>query len=407
MRAPAPATDLPPAVVLGLSPTGLHVVRELGRAGVQVTGVTNSFQAGCLSRYLTHCIVEPDADRRLEALLALFRLDSAKPVSKPVLIPTSDQDIDFVIKHAEELSRHFAFQASYRDGLAARIMTKETFYDLCCEEGVAYPRLWKGLQNEIALLRDRIAYPCMIKPSRIHEVKAFLGGRKGWIVRDPIEFDRTLPSIPPNTGVLLLQEIVPGPESSITLYCGYFDNQMTIQQPFTARKLRQYPPGFGSASLAQSATETECQEISERFLRAVGYRGIAAVEFKRDPVSGILKMIEVNVRPSLWFSLTSAAGKTPVLAAYHALAQTGILLPESTQSNGIRWRYFLKDAYSAVFYRLRTSFILGRPSVNAVGRSCGHTSAVWSIADPKPVLGEFILYTQKLRHRLRRMLRGS
>jgi hypothetical protein len=31
---------------------------------------------------------------------------------KPVLIPTTDRDIDFVCRHSRVLSRHFAFQTS-------------------------------------------------------------------------------------------------------------------------------------------------------------------------------------------------------------------------------------------------------------------------------------------------------
>ena len=43
---------MPPAVVMGLSPTGLYAVRELGRAGITVTGVASGWQAGHASRYL-------------------------------------------------------------------------------------------------------------------------------------------------------------------------------------------------------------------------------------------------------------------------------------------------------------------------------------------------------------------
>lgn len=406
MKREVSSYTLPPAVVLGLSPTGLHVVRELGRAGVRVTGVTGSFQAGCVSRYLADCVVEDDPQRRLDVLLSRFPAEPCSGTARPVLIPTSDQDIDWVITYAETLSRYFSFQQSYLDGLAARIMTKQSFYELCRREGVAYPQLWKGQREEIAALRDRIAYPCMIKPSRIHEVKALMGGKKGWIARDAEQFDQILPAIPAGAGVLLLQEMVPGPESSITLYCGYFDGESRARQAFTARKLRQYPPGFGSASLVQSAPEEECREIAERFLERVGYRGIAAAEFKRDPTTAELKMIEVNVRPSLWFSLTSSAGKSPVLAAYHDLAGTDRLVPDTTQANGVRWRYGLKDLYSAMFYRLKPSFILDSPEIEAVGPSSKRVSPVFCFDDPKPAAGELFNFGSKLAIRIRRALIG-
>ena len=44
------AANMTPAVVLGLSPTGLYAVRELGRAGVPVVGVCSEWQTGSARR---------------------------------------------------------------------------------------------------------------------------------------------------------------------------------------------------------------------------------------------------------------------------------------------------------------------------------------------------------------------
>lgn len=396
----------PPAVVMGLSPTGLHVVRELGRAGVRVTGVCAGLQPGRWSRYLAECIVEEDAQRLLAALQARFPVPPGK-AGRAVLIPTSDQDVEFVIAHAARLEPHFAFQASYADGLAARIMTKESFYQLCDAHGVDYPKLWRGLPHEIASLGPRIAYPCMIKPSRIHDIKGQMHGRKGWIVRHEQELQRVVREIPPDAGVLLLQEIVPGPESEITLYCAHVDEGGRPRQEFTARKLRQYPPGFGSASLVQSAAEDECRAVATRFLVAVGYRGIAAAEFKRDPATGALRMIEINVRPSLWFSVTAASGVQPVLAAYRELAGGQELPPERPQHDGVRWRYALKDAWSALFYRLRADFLLPKPRLDAVGPARMHAYAVWAADDPRPAATEWVQFIVKSARRFWRKAFGA
>ena len=111
---------LPAAYVLGLSPTGLYVIRELGAEGIPVIGVGSEFQCGAASRYLVDVILEPDEDRRLERLIR--RAGNAD--LKPVLIPTSDQDLEFIIRHSQRLADTFVFQASYADGLAQEILTK-------------------------------------------------------------------------------------------------------------------------------------------------------------------------------------------------------------------------------------------------------------------------------------------
>lgn len=392
--------DLTPAVVLGLSPTGLHVVRALGRVGVPVYGIGEGVQSGSASRYLSRHIEVSDKSKKLETLLTLFGDADVPADMRPVLIPTSDQDVDFVIENAEALSRAYSFQKSYSDGLAARIMTKDSFYALCAENGISYPRLWATTKPELAGLADRLTYPCMIKPSRIHDIKDAMKGRKGWTVRNAADVKQVAADIPEGAGALLVQQIVAGPESAITLFCVHVDAQGAMRQAFTARKLRQYPPGFGSASMAQSNSEPQTAEISIRFLQAIGYHGIAASEFKRDPVSGELFIIEINVRPSLWFSLSQASGKDVVLSAYRELAGITEPLAETGQRMGVRWRYLLKDVWSGIFYRTKSGFILPPPDLNAAGKPLGTTWAVFSSDDPKPAIVEVGNFLRKGMKRL-------
>lgn len=62
---------LPPAIVMGLSPTGLHVVRTLGRAGVHVTGVADGSQAGGTSRYCRR-VIYGSAAEKIDKICAAF-----------------------------------------------------------------------------------------------------------------------------------------------------------------------------------------------------------------------------------------------------------------------------------------------------------------------------------------------
>lgn len=384
-----------PAVVMGLSPTGLHVVRTLGRAGVPVIGVSDGRQPGAASRFCQRVISVSNSSQKLSALCDLFPQSEVKPV----LIPTSDQDIDFVLAHSERLSRHYRFQDSYKDGLAGRIMDKASFYALCQQYGVAYPQLWSGTRDQIAGLAGQITFPCMIKPALIQLVKDQMRGQKGWIARNGEDFAQQVARIPDGAGTLLVQEIVPGPESDITLWCGYLGNG--VQQGFTARKLRQFPPGFGSASLVQSHDEAETARIAETLLATLGYTGIAAAEFKRDPKTGQLKIIEINVRPSLWFSLSEASGKPVVLAAYRDLAGLPPLV-EQPQTQGVRWKYGPKDLYSRLFYWRKPDFILPAPDTSATGPASASVRAVFAWDDPLPAFAELRTFAAKAMQRLSR-----
>lgn len=386
----------PPAIVMGLSPTGLYAVRELARAGIPIVGVAGQRQVGQSSKFLQDTIVIDDHSMLLDEMCNRF----ASVQAKPVLIPTSDEYIEFIAQNNARLATVFQFQKSYADGIAAKVLEKETFYELCDKHGVVYPKLVSVATADILSCADQVEFPCMIKPSLIHEIKHKMAGEKGWVVRDAQEFPSIAKNIPPEAGQLLVQEIVPGPESEITLYCGYLDESGGVHQPFTSRKLRQYPPGFGSASLVQSNPEPDSQEIAERLLKAIGYCGIAAAEFKRDPRTGQLKIIEINARPSLWFSASTAADKSVVLAAYHDLADTGETVDDTPQRQGVRWRYASKDLWSQIFYKRTPSFILPAPDIEAAGPAQAKTNAVYASDDPKPAFSELLLFARKAFDRL-------
>lgn len=382
-------------IVLGLSPTGLYAVREAARAGHSVLGVGAPGAPGLWSRFLTERLSAATPEERVEAILQRVPAGG----DKPLLIVTSDQDLEAVVARAGDLAGRVHLQGAYTDGLAQQIMDKDSFYRLCAAQDVAYPSLWSADVAEAAEYRDRIAYPAMIKPARIQDVKHLMAGRKGWVLRGPSDFDATLPDIPREAGTLLMQEIVPGPESNITLWCGYLDDSGQVRQRFTARKLRQYPAGFGSASLVQSEACPETAEIAERLLTALGYRGIAAAEFKRHPETGDLNIIEVNPRPSLWFSVATRAG-VPLVETAIAEARGAPLPPVVLQKDGVLWRYTAKDLASRLFYLRNRDFVLPAPDLSRMAPITGHADVTGACDDPAPSFGELVAFAGKLARRL-------
>lgn len=385
----------PVAVVLGLSPTGLHVARSLGRRGVCVVGVADRRQPGCSSRFLLELIVEPDPERRLERLFSIAQRLHRDGRFKPVLIPTSDQDVEFLIANSDRLLHHYRMQASYSDGVAQSVMSKDSFYRLCDLHAVSYPRFEEASREGLAVLASSLRYPVMVKPARIHDVKSRMQGVKGWVAQSRDDLMACSLRVPEGAGNLLVQEMVPGPESDIALVAVHMREDGSASQLFSARKLRQHPPGFGSASLVQSAEDLEAQGVAVRFLSAIGYRGVAAVEFKRHAETGVLTMIEVNVRPSLWFSLSEESGKPVVFSAFEELACGSKGGREDAQLNGVRWRYWIKDLSSSWFYRRRPGFVLPAPDLDVVGSPVRVVGATWSLSDPLPAFVDAALLAWK------------
>lgn len=384
----------PCVVVLGLSPTGLYVARELGRAGTRVIGIDRSRMAGGWSRYLSRYIsAGADADL-VEVLQAL--VDELQ--DDVVVIPTSDVFIDWLCLHYRSLPDSIQMASCYRDGVASLLLDKAQFYARCQSEGLPAPGAWSGSPEALAANLDTINYPCILKPALIHAVKDAMAGAKLFVVQDRRDLEKRLLSLPAGKTDWLLQELIPGPESNISLYGAYYGESGACQG-FSCRKLRQYPPGFGSASLVLSEDIAHIRDASDHFLISVGFKGIAGTEFKLDPRDGIHKVIEINPRPTLWFGASSASGKRiceAAVAGFLGLAQP----QEHAQLNNVVWRYWLKDLASLLYYkRLGHDAVLPPPEV-ATGHVRRRTGPVLQADDMMPVIGEALNYLSKLWHRL-------
>jgi predicted ATP-grasp superfamily ATP-dependent carboligase len=327
-------------------------------------------------------ITEPDVARLVERLEAIAGRESVRPV----LVPVTDRFIEFLIDRHEALGRSFDFPASYRDGSAAALMDKDRFYASCERLGLPYPRMWTVTSPEDGRrVAPEILFPAILKPSLVHLVRSFLRGRKVIVARDAGEFRRVLDRLPFDASPWLAQEIVAGPDSNIHVFAGYFDRTGEAVRTFTARKLRQFPPGFGSASLAVGEEHPMVRDLSVSFLRSMGYTGLCGAEFKLDARDGRLVAIEINPRPALWFQLAHASGVSLVEAAVQDLA--GLPVPSARgQRDGVQWRYLGRDLASALAYRLGRATVVPPPDTTAaVGR---RTWPVWDARDPLPSLAE-------------------
>lgn len=378
-------------VVLGLSPTGLYALRELQQAGYAVAGADEATGCARWSRAARRCWVLRD-EQDLRGRLRDIAAGQAEP---PLLLPTNDRYIEWLMQHHAELAPQFRFAGCF-NGLAAELLDKQRFHALCAQHGMATPGVWhlphaQALQDAI----DLIPYPCLLKPALVHKARPFLRGDKLLVARTRNQLQELWHRLPPDSGGWLVQEIIPGAESEITVYGAYVDANGQTHQDFVARKLRQYPPGFGSASLALSTACEETRTLSQEFLRRIGFHGICGTEFKRDPRDGRLKIIEINPRPTLWFALSHAAGKR-IATAWARDLRAEPAPAETAQRDGVLWRYLAKDLAAQQFYRRNAlNFVLPAPQTAAADAAAERCWAVYDRRDPLPALLEPLLYLRK------------
>ena len=152
--------------------------------------------------------------------------------------------------------------------------------------------------------------------------------------------------------------------------------------------------GVGLTKIHRPATrEEESIELTRQAVAALHCLDHVRVDM-RVGADGNLKIIEVNVRPSLWFSISEASGRPVVLEAYRDLAGLPPL-PDNDQTHGVRWRYAIKDMISTLFYWRNRHFILPPPDIEVVGPKKRTTRAVFAADDWKPAAAEVWFLLQK------------
>jgi predicted ATP-grasp superfamily ATP-dependent carboligase len=165
---------------------------------------------------------------------------------------------------------------------------------------------------------------------------------------------------------------------------------------FSGQKLRIYPPHAGSGSFVRSVRMESLQQQALGQLQAIGYTGIANMNFKRNPHTGEFWLLEINPRVSQWNILASHCGiNLPLLAYQEACGMP--LSKVGPQKDAIYYLNFSNDLAAFRIYRregLLTTLqylrsLLLRPRI----------SQCWNLADMKPF---FFSLRSRIRARLAR-----
>lgn len=106
---------------------------------------------------------------------------------------------------------------------------------------------------------------------------------------------------------LLVQQLVPGPESAVESYHAYVDPSGVTAGEFTGRKIRTFPPRYGRSSAVIVTDVPDVAQLGREVLATLAVRGVAKVDFKRDEL-GRLHLLEINPRFNLWHHPGAVAG---------------------------------------------------------------------------------------------------
>jgi len=262
------ATGEAPAVVLlpvpEKVPTGLGVIRSLGRAGVPVIAASpESAPLSFLSRYVTRRLRSPKLEDGTDRYVDWLAHVGEGLCSQAVLFPTTDEQVVAVNEHAETLSRFLRYPYLSSAALEGCIR-KSRSLEIASAAGLATPRsLLVTGADAVSDIVDEIGLPCVVKPdswvynsdghvARNRALRRALG-QKVVRVETVDGLRQLLTRLEGVQGEVVVQEEVSGSADSIFICLIYAPQPGRSHVAYCGRKTRQFPSDFGTCTLAQAA----------------------------------------------------------------------------------------------------------------------------------------------------------
>lgn len=327
-------SDLPYAVVMGMSRTAYGIIRSLGEEGIPII----SFQAAekpavfSDSKYIERNILVPDNEGRMLSSL----VESGEQFNqRPIILVDADWCIKFLDTHREELEPHYDLPLSERYSLG-RELDKEKMLKIARRAEAAVPEtvtVTKDTVTDNGFYAD-LPFPVILKPST-----SLIGKKRDFqLYNSADDLRKEIGNKLSNLESFVLQEYITGGEDALYETCGL----VVDGQPFVGymlRKLKQSPSEFGPTFLGETTWREDLLGVSEKMLTEISTKEGIHFEFKYDKARNKQVFLEVNYRyPATIYLATTAGVNLPAIRYWAAVdIDRAKELMTKKQKVGVRW----------------------------------------------------------------------
>lgn len=343
MAEPRPELDSSvPALIVKVSPHvydhgSLGAARSLGRAGVPVYAITEDRNTPIArSRYVRGRFPWWIGDVVAESFVTRM-LEIGTTIGRPA-VPITTDDVAAVLlaEHAARLSEHFILPA-WDPVTVHALSSKAGMYELCRKHGVPTPRtVLPTSREELFALATDLRFPIVAKNAEPGRAGGVAPLRTTTVVMDRAGLERILRDVPDPTGVLL-QEYIPHEQSEDWFVALYSDAEARPLVQFSGRKVRAWPVRSGMTADGAAEPNPELNRMAGAFVRAVGWRGPASLDWRLDRRTGEYNLVDFNVRLGAQFRFGETLAGIDVVRAYH-MDMTGRRVPAAAQDFSRRLR---------------------------------------------------------------------
>ncbi len=297
-----------PVIILGGMENSLSVVRSLGRRGISVSVASLPRCGAFYSRYIDKKYVIPAGTSREAYFRELLLGENSEQHHGSIVQACDDAAIEFIIENHQQLSQHYRLDV-HKPELQKAMLDKQETLRMAKEAGIGIPEFWNiDSLEDIAQIEDEITFPAIIKPIHSHLFQKAFDGKKLIQINNKAELNEQAALVVEKGLEFMISELIPGPDTQNSSYYTHIDDEGNELFKFTKYVIRRDPPNFGGACCHGTQWLPETAALGEKFFRAIGFTGLANIEFKQDPRDGTLKVIECNMRYTAGQELVTRSG---------------------------------------------------------------------------------------------------
>jgi len=366
------------AVVVGGYVNGLGLVRTLSELGYQVVVITTrTFDIAHYSCLVKEYRAIADLANEPGHLAELLIANSHR-WGGALVFPSNDEAITALDTFREDLDSFYTLVIPDPESVPF-ILDKRQMLNAAGKTGITLPRSY-GAADERVLANPGIEFPVVIKPVTAGEFSSRF--KEKLFVADNMKSLAGYISLLSKSGLQgEIFDLVPGPDCAIYACAVYMDRKGDPVAECTIRKLRQTPPFFGIARVAELFDRIPLlSDQTIELLRKINFRGLGVAEFKWDMRTETFQFFEVNGRSVVYNALLGKGGLNfPALARDDYAKKVNTVA--ETSSHSWVWINLHADL-------LRTVQNWGKEDLRVRDYMSPYfrpkTYAVWSARDPKP-----------------------
>lgn len=290
-------------VILGGDITTYSLARSFHEE-YHIKSIAISMQKNWLNSYssIIENIIVPNMHREEVFLRTLLELGKTRGKEKKlILIACGDWYVRLIIEHKKELGEYYVIPYIDED-LMNRMVLKDSFYEICDQTGVPYPKTFVYDCKEKNELNLPFEFPVIAKPasSAQYHYAEFKGKKKVYKFETMDQLRAMLKELETSSYdyKFLIQDFIPGDDTYMNILTCYCDRDSKVRFMSFGRTLMedQGPMAIGNPVAIINEVKLDVMNKAKAMLEAVGYTGFANFDIKYDMRDGSYRYFEINTR---------------------------------------------------------------------------------------------------------------